>query len=180
MRAAWAAAVVCAACVPAPSWMPLEPGASWSYRMERGATALVGDWRVEGPAPFGGGRGYRLASPAGPTVVGWRGGVLYASMLSGTAYEPPFPVVCEGRQEWRGTVRLGSSVREASAVATGKVLKERDPVRGVRVLAVEAEVEWEGGRRAVSSTFGQGVGLLSQSQRTDGRLDYRLDLLGRG
>lgn len=169
-----------AGCGPAAdAWFPLRPGVELSYRLERGAEQVVDVWKVSVGTSVAGRPGYLVESPAGPSRLGWRGGVLYASMLAGTQYEPPLPVALEGVRSWRGTVTAGGASFACEATVEGKRSTARDPERSVPVLHVRTELRWAGKERTVESSYGQGVGLVFQSQRTGGKLDYTLRLLGR-
>lgn len=160
------------------SWWPLRASMSQSYSLERGATTLVAPWKVTGRAAVGSELGYVVASPVGESVLAWRGDRLVASQLAGTRFEPPLPVLVEGEARWHGTVATAGRVEEGSAVVKGEQSKERHSVLGVRTLQVVSTLRLRGHVCVVESVFADRVGLVSQSQRTDDVLDYRLTYLG--
>ncbi|MGE0002153.1 MAG: hypothetical protein AB7F50_10875 [Fimbriimonadaceae bacterium] len=160
------------------SWWPLRAESSHSYSLERGATTLVADWKVVGTAPVGSSSGYVVASPVGDSVLAWQGERLVASQLGGTRFVPPIPVLVQGEAKWRGTVVSAGRSVAGSAVVKGARAKERHPVFGVRTLEVLTNLRLPGSVQVVESVFADQVGLVSQSQRTNDILDYRLTLLG--
>jgi hypothetical protein len=181
MRPACALLLVAAGCAPSPSdWFPAQVGDVMTYRLDRGSGVEVLEWRAVREVAVGGARGVEIESPVGASRLAWRDGVLVASELAGTTFEPPIPVALVGEATWEGSVASGPGSLPAAATIVGKRGKEADKERGVPVLEVSLELRCGGTVRTVESTFGLGVGLLAERQRTGGRLDSSLALLGRG
>ena len=180
---AWAAlgVLAVAGCGGGPTaWWPLPGQGTYSYSLERGASTVVADWKVTGRAPVGRAAGYIVSSPVGSSVLAWDGGRLVASQLAGTRFSPPIPILVEGEETWRGSLVTAGNAQNASAQITGKQGEDRHPVFGVRTLEVVAKIQTKGKVLVVESVFADRIGLVSQSQRTNDVLDYRLTLLGSG
>jgi hypothetical protein len=79
-------------------YMPLSPGAKWSYQIEEAGT-LYTSYEVKGQAYVGREKGWRIVSDLGESRMAWWNGMLRASMLSGTVFDPPLPLLVPAKAE---------------------------------------------------------------------------------
>ena len=156
--------------------MPLRRGATWQYQSQVGLTSSVVDVSVSGEVPVGKFSGFELTSSHCPARLAWGQGVLWASQLGGTTFEPPIPILAPigSKLAWAGTMRLAGIAKKSKASLTVTETDEKvgSQERKARqsVLSLEAGPE----RTEVTTWFVVGVGIVRQEQRAGEMLTNRL------
>lgn len=175
--------------------MPLEAGRAWTYTFRTGfqtfvETVTVGDAVAVGPV-----MGRTLSGPMGTSRLAWRGDLLVASRLAGTAFDPPIPIgvqtsAKEASRTWHGRIEAFGISRGAHAAL--KLSRERLAVGGMKVQTVKTELtivakgsvasgSVPGATRIeVTTWFRPGVGIVRQEQRTNRKFVVALALLDEG
>lgn len=191
MNSSARAALVLAACIFAcgcaenGEYMPLRDGLTWTYS-HQDATELVSRYRIEGRAPVGSASGYRLISDLGESRLAWSGGTLLASMLGGTVFDPPLPLLRPGaageeKQEgrvqavpWKGRfLHAGAWKTAAGSLTQTRLAKEDRDLRIVpgsaRGMRSRMELTTGGKKQVLETTFVARVGIVRQTWEREGR-----------
>lgn len=175
------------------SYMPLEQGSQWSYTVFDSAE-LPTHIEVAKPTRVGKEMGWELKSPhLGPLTLIWEGGVLKTTLISGTSFDPPLPLLSVkagfieagkeaqatkerqlGIVQWSGRLMIAGQWHEAKARLTQTLLEKDDPdkklarskAEGCRVQMV---LEWDDQSREITTSFVKGRGIIRQTSKLAGK-----------
>lgn len=165
--------------------MPLRSGLTWTYSYQD-AAELVSRFRIAGRAPVGHAEGWRLSSDIGESRLAWTGGRLMASMLAGTVYDPPLPLLSPAQAasadsekqpapvKWKGQVLAAGAWKPATASLTQVRLAKEDRdlqiVRGsTRGMRSRLELVLDGKKQVLETTYVSRVGVVRQTLEREGR-----------
>ncbi len=192
--AALAAFACLVGCAEDTGYMPLEQGSQWSYTVYDSAE-LPTHLEVSKPVRVGRNMGWELKSPhLGPLTLIWEGGILKTSLISGTVFDPPLPLLSLGAGfrkpdddelsqkagkplgvvTWSGRMMIAGTWHDATAHLTQAQLAKDDPdkklarseAEGCRVNLV---LEWDGQSREITTSFVKGRGIIRQTSKTTGK-----------
>lgn len=160
---------------------PLREGQEWTYTVRTGYVTYVEPVKVARELSVAGTRGFELSGPMGTSRLAWKGGVLLADRYVNVRLEPPMPVLAGGRDEatmrWTGRLMGLGPGKPAEASLSQRPEALRVGTRQVQAIRTDLTLQ-DGTRRIeVVSWYEDGVGLVRQEHRTDGRLDVQLELL---
>lgn len=174
------------------SYMPLAQGTQWSYTVYDSAE-LPTQIEVTKPARVGNDLGWELRSPhLGPLTLAWQGPVLKTSLLSGTAFDPPLPMLDVsagfripdkeppapkkgkrplGEASWAGRMRIAGVWHDASAHLVQTLLDKKDPDK--KLARSEAEgcrvamtLTWGDQTREILTSYVRGRGIIRQTSKS--------------
>jgi hypothetical protein len=161
---------------------PLRVGADWTYRVTTGFAESVQTIKVTRRVPVAYTSGFELDGPMGISRLAWRGGTLYAEVLPNTRIYKPMPMLVAGdpkaTERWTGMVEVMGSAQKAQeflhqepdSIELGS--KKYEAIKATLNLKLpDKEVELE-------TWYAPGIGPIRQEQRTNGKLDMKVELLG--
>ena len=169
-------------CADSTSLYPLRIGESWTYTVNNSFTTRVQQVKVMRHVPVDQTEGYELSGPMGIARLAWKGGVLYASALPNVRLIKPMPILAARDQaltlNWSGQVQNLGRTLPAQAILSQSL--DSVDVGAQKMDAVKATLDIKFDARSVELTtwYAKGVGPVRQDQRTNGKLDYHVDLLG--
>ncbi|MCG9894967.1 MAG: hypothetical protein MH204_05785 [Fimbriimonadaceae bacterium] len=154
-------------------FMPLEPGLTWIYHVSADPPAAA-KVQIKGAARVGMTDGVQITGDLGDSRMAWRGPLLRASMLGGTLYDPPLPVldlrgedlIWEGiviheGVSWPATARLTTCDDPVGPAADPLKLRDED----LRCSRWEVTVKER--TRTVTTHFARGFGIVQQTVTED-------------
>ncbi|MBI1756894.1 MAG: hypothetical protein HY248_03090 [Fimbriimonas ginsengisoli] len=175
------AALALGGCGAQGTWMPLELGHTATYQVRTGFVSYVEPIRVAHVLSVAGVRGAELNGPMGPTRLAWKGGELVAASMANAHVDPPIPLLTPDdlalTRQWKGTLTFAGVRENATAVLAqrraGLVLGGRN----YRTVRATLTLDTPARQVQLVSDYAQGIGLVRQEQRTNGRFDLALELL---
>lgn len=151
-------------------WMPLREGRSWRYLMRQAAEVV--EVRCDREIRVGDSDGWVLSGLGGETTLAWDGCILRAGQLGAMTFDPPIAIL----QADKVDVKWNYSGKVTSRTLPGKadvsVVQEAFEIEGESKSAgrrVTMTVETGDGSIEIVTVFSQGVGIVSQEQRNEGR-----------
>lgn len=146
---------------------PLKVGNQWQYTANNHLGVFLHTVKVtrETPTPLG--MGYELRGSLGDSIVVWDGPILRATVLSGTRFNPPLPLLDSTRAEaelsWKGRMHSAGKTLEATAT-----LKQTNTEWGTgnKVKATQTDLTIRSAERTVTVTtiYVRSRGPVSQTQ----------------
>lgn len=166
---------------------PLRMGNEWSYSVKTGLAEYVESIKVSKELPVGGRQGYELTSSMGMTRLAWVDGVLLATALTGTRFNPPIPVLTSSEDtatlKWKGRMYSGGHTYEADATVTQSPDALHRDGRRLAAIKTATLIRLSDREIEIQSWYVTGTGLVNQVQRTrmqgqeSGRFDLEMDYL---
>lgn len=175
------------------SYMPLEQGSQWSYTVYDSAE-LPTHIEVAKPVRVGKDMGWELKSPhLGPLTMIWEEGTLKTSLISGTSFDPPLPLLNTragfiepgkeaqattekqvGIAQWSGRLMIAGQWHEAKAKLTQFLLDKDDPDKKLarskaEGCRVQMTLEWGDQSREITTSFVKGRGIIRQTSKLAGK-----------
>lgn len=177
-----AAAVVLAGCSKSSDLFPLKEGNEWRYISKGQLGQFLNEVKVTRAFPVAKGQGWELTGSLGDSVLSWQGSILYATVLSGTRYNPPLPLVDGGKKEttlpWKGNIFMAGKLYKAKAETEQK---EGD-FNGKKAIETDLMVDMGQKKIKVTTLYVRGKGPVSQKQWSiDGineTYDFGIELIG--
>jgi hypothetical protein len=178
---------------PSTAPMPLAEGARWNYAVFVPPQRYFDELKVGEPISVAGTNGFEVSSNMGVARLGWKNGILYASQTANARFEPALPLYTptirpkaepgksEPDENYRGTLTAGGETIRV----TGRVFREEKlqaiTANGVEYKAILCEAALVGGGRRfnLKTWFVNGIGIVQQEQRINGRLLVQLQMLPR-
>lgn len=157
--------------------MPLEVGNTWTYSLNtRDVGESLETLSIARRIALGEFVGYEITGDTGRTVVAWAGGVLLASELSGTRYEPALPLIPgEPESTWEGVVVVnGETTRASAKIARSKSTYELKNQARETVLVEHTIYIGEDTPMVIATHYADGIGILEQRQTLNGDLVLRI------
>lgn len=153
--------------------MPLRSGLHWAYVVQNARQSLVGEVSVIRPVAVGDVSGWELQAPSGISRIAWDRGTLQASMLSGTRYSPPIPLLVAdpvGKTiNWKGQVSTPMHNYTANATMTWQKQDLQLGGKTFHTVREDCQIKLESGSILTLTTwFSPEVGIVRQDQRTNG------------
>lgn len=177
-----AATALLAGCSRSSDVFPLKEGNEWRYISKGQLGQFLHEMKVTRPYPVAKGQGWELTGSLGDSVLAWQGSVLYASVLSGTRYNPPLPLVDGSKKEttltWKGNLYMAGKLHKATAVTEQK---EGD-FGGKKAIETDLMIDMGQRKIKVTTVYVRGRGPVSQKQWSiDGinqTYDFGIDIIG--
>ncbi len=163
------------------SYMPIQKDSKWSYQAEPGLQNEVLDLEVIGRVPVGDSNGWRLNSGWGETHLAWQDNSLISSLLGGTRYDPPLPILSNlaatQRKEWKGDIILAGKRIQANGYITTSITDTR--VGSLELPSIQSTLKLNLGKdeQEILTWFVQDYGIVRQEQRKNGLLVNRISYL---
>lgn len=182
MFALVAAVLVSAGCGAGNDLYPLSVGRQWKYVVSNTFTSRVQEVTVQRRVPVALTEGYELSGPMGISRLAWRGGTLFAEVLPNTRIYRPMPLLFSGKDKmtskWSGTIETMGVVNRADGFIEQH--PESIDFRSQHVDTEKSTVTLHLPEATIDleTWFVKGVGPIRQEQRTNGKLDFRIELLG--
>ena len=147
-------------------YFPLAKGNTWTYTVESEGAGDTETMSVERKTSVGPYSGWLVRGDRGESRLAWSGGVLYASQLADTVYDPPIPLFTRTDREWSGTVQTAGGKEQGTA--TIKQTKDSLTVAGQRYDTQKCTVDLNTpqGRIQLATWYFSGMGILQQDQRS--------------
>jgi hypothetical protein len=161
---------------------PLKVGSEWTFTVIDQFAQRVQKVKVTRRVPVALTNGYELDGPMGISRLAWKGSTLYAEEFPNTRVYKPMPILVAGDPKanlsWSGTVQfMGQTVpaqatlhQEPESIDIGT--KKFDTVHATLIVKIP------GKSIEVQTWYAMGIGPIRQDQRTNGKLDAHLELLG--
>ncbi len=160
------------------SMMPLKKGNRWSYQVNLDFASRVSTIEVKGEAPVGGMAGFQLNSDMGRSLLAWRENRLYAEELGMTKFDPAIPIYARTRDRikvlWKGSVTENGRRIPATATLESVDAKESIGPREYPAVMTTLSIKASGHAEEILTWYANGIGVLRQEQRQDGRLRRKL------
>lgn len=161
-------------------WMPMEPGRTWTYHARGGFVGYVEPVTVERAIAVAGAPGFELRGPLTTARLAWRDGKLLAEQVGGTRYVPPVPLLApesEKSRDWSGRAQ----VLNVGLGAKGTLTQDREKLdlggRQVDTRVTTLLLEMPRRRVEIRTWFAKGIGIVRQTQHTNGIQDVAIDLV---
>ena len=160
--------------------MPLHEHHSWSYLVRSGLQNLPDKVTVTRSVAVGDVDGYELAGELGVSHLAWEKGQLVTDQMAGVRFTRPLPILAPNNDsvEWSGWADSGDHRDPAKATVTHASTKLEVLGRPVETIRSDVDLKIADRKLQLSTWFEPGVGIVRQDQRTNGRLDITLELLG--
>ena len=174
--------LLAAGCSSGSDLYPLRVGQQWTYMVSNGFSSRVQQVTVARRVPVALTQGYELQGPMGISRLAWNGGTLYATVLPNTRVYKPIPMLVSGRDKatlkWSGTVEILGKTQNASAEMNQQ--PETIDFRSSKLETEKSTVTVHLPQETIDleTWYARGVGPVRQEQRTNGKLDVRVELLG--
>jgi len=149
---------------------PLQVGNQWTYNVKTALPEFISKVTVARRIPVAGVEGYELTSTMGTSRLVWKDKVLYATVLSGSRFNPPLPLLrdTEEKHSFRQKLRMYASGKTYEVDAT--VDQETQPyTRGgkrFRATVTMTTLRLKDREIEIRSVYSPGTGLMEQVQRT--------------
>jgi hypothetical protein len=162
--------------------MPLRVGRSWSYLARAGFDTYVTQLQASKQVPVAGTRGVELTSDLGASHMAWVGNALVADRLINAQFEPPLPLVYSTAETyerpWKGKVTFIETSWPARATQSQSTDDDLT-FEGHKLHCVRSVVKLQSEKGSIEliTWFSDGIGIVQQEQRTDGKLVLKLELL---
>lgn len=158
----------------------METGRSWTYHARGGFVGYVEPVSVVRPLAVAGSPGFEIQGPLTSARLAWRDGRLLAEQVGGTRYAPPVPLLAqEGEKsiDWSGRAQVLNVGLGAKGTLTQD--KEKLDLGGRQVETRVSTLLLEMPRRRVEirTWFAKGIGIVRQTQHTNGIQDVAIDLV---
>jgi hypothetical protein len=161
------AIIALAGCSKPHELMPLRVGNEWRYNASTNLGRFLNTVKVTREVPTQMGMGYELRGWMGDSILVWDGSILKATVLSGTRFNPPIPILdgaqAEATLKWKGRVHSAGTTEDATAD-----LKQTSTEwgSGNKVKATETNLNLVTSARTltVNTVYVRGKGPVSQSQ----------------
>lgn len=166
--------------------MPLSEGAEWTYIVRSDFQSSVITQRVDEPRPVGSRSGWLLTGDMGSSHLAWHGSSLLAERLGDTSFKPPIVILARPDQDepttWEGeivTLAIGDTdpVRATAKLEVATVNDFELEGRKIEAVKAQLKISSNGVEIEILTWYGQGIGILRQEQRRDGRLQLSLEYL---
>lgn len=162
---------------------PLKVGNHWSYTVNNGFASYVQNVQVTREVPVAGGKGFEVSSGMGVSRMGWKGSVLYATMLPNSRFPTsPLPLLVandpKASRTWNGQIESAGAILPAQATLHQST--ESLNVNSRKVDATKVVVTLRLPKSTVielETYYAKGIGVVMQKQRTNGKLDVGLEYL---
>lgn len=160
---------------------PLKVGSTWSYTTWNGFSSSTQEVKVARKLPVAATEGVELQGPMGTSRLAWRGNTLYAEALPNTRLYKPLPILVandpKAAESWKGTVETATAVTAAQAMLRQQ--NESIEIGTRRYDSTKATVSMKIGNDdlELETWYAKGIGPVRQEQRTNGKLDYKVELL---
>lgn len=177
-----AAAALLAGCSKSSDLYPLKEGIEFRYISKGQLGQFLHEVRVTRPYPVAKGQGWELTGSLGDSILSWQGSTLYASVLAGTRYNPPMPLVDGSKKEttltWKGNIFMAGKLYKAKAETEQK---ESD-FNGKKAIETDLLVDMGQRKIKVNTVYVRGRGPVTQKQwLIDGineTYDFGIELIG--
>jgi hypothetical protein len=175
-------AIIAGGCHSGSDLMPLHVGQSWLYSVKSGFETNIDTLKVAGETSVANTRGYEIVGSLGVSRLAWSGDTLLAEKVSGTQFEPPFPLLFNAEETherpWKGRVTFV----DRSSPASGSQSQRPDEDlsfggKKIHCVCSTAHIKTAAHQIELITWFSPGLGIVQQEQRTDGTLQVRLSLL---
>ena len=128
------------------------------------------------------GKGWELRGPMGAARLGYAGDRLVADQLGGAFLTPPLPIgiSVKARASWRGWVVSAAGRQAAKAEIAANETK--NPFQGRSRLTNHTVVSLRVGLKTIDlqTWYVPGDGIVQQEQRTNDKLDLKLERVSGG
>ena len=170
-------------CGPKPKqgYMPLKKGNAWTYTVRTGLQTTVQVLKVEKPIAVNSVQGWILNGPMGESRVAWKSGILLAEQLPGTVFSPALPLLdakkLDSTRRWHGTVlSMGRPLECTAEIVQGP---DQYVISGHSFSVLKVVVNLHVPQKSIElvTWFAEGIGILSQQQRSQGYLECALEYL---
>ncbi len=149
---------------------PLRIGNEWTYNVKSGLSEFVSKVTVSRNIPVAGVQGFELSSPMGISRLVWKGDILYATVLSGSRFNPPLPMLnaSEEKHTFRQAVRMysGGKTYEAEATVAQETQTHTRDGRKFKATMTTTLLRMKDREVEIKSVYAPGIGLVEQTQRT--------------
>jgi len=168
-------------CNSTPDLYPLRMGMEWTYSSSNGFSPRIQEIKVTRRVPVAFTNGFELQGPTGITRLAWRGGTLYADAFPNTRIHNALPILVandpHASVNWNGTLDTANFNRTATASLNQN--PENIQVGTRRYDAIRAVVSLSTGNDnyEMITWYAKGLGPIRQEQRTNGKLDYKVELI---
>ncbi len=166
---------------PKQQYFPLKKGNVWNYTVRTGLQTKVQTLTVEKPIAICSARGWHLTGPMGESRVVWKNGVLFVEQLPDTLFSPPLPLLSaiqiQSKRVWKGQVYyMGKNLDALAEIEQGP---DQYIIGGQSFSVVKVLMNLQLPQKKIELTtwFSEGIGILSQQQRSQGYLDCSLEYL---
>ena len=172
------ASIFLAGCSSGNSLMPSDIGTTWTYKVRTGFGAQhVVDATITKRLSVTGTEGFEIAGPLGATRMAWKDNTLWAQNFGNAQALPALPLLRVDRQpsEWNGTLETSSGREKASARLTHDNEKLESAGRPIPTIRTQLVIKRPRSTTTLTTWFSEGIGIVRQEQRTEGKFELRLD-----
>lgn len=184
-RRTWAVLLVVttiasSSCKSQDQYLPLELGRTWTYQVRGKFSRFVEPVTVSRRMSVAGGVGYEVSGPLGRSRLAWKGNRLVADRLNDSRFEPPLPLLIpgyDGTEKWHGRMSFMGKVSPAATTLVQKAEEVKIGTRKYTTVAATLTLRCDGRRIELTSWYSPGIGIIRQTQWTNGLEDFSIELL---
>lgn len=180
MRRLWPALLL-AGCGGGQGLFPTQVGSHHEYVIKNGMAVYVEAIRATKEVAVAGSRGVELGGPMGISRVAWKDGTLYASLLGGTRFVPPIPILVAAAPDKAITTKTMAETEGVQRQARVTLVHSKEKIkigtRDVETVRTLLTLNTDANVITVETHYADGSGMVRQQQHVDGQFDLSLDLL---